>query len=934
MKYLTKIDLTNKNNSHTLAYNLVSKASAGNSLRILEVGCSSGYLGAALKEAGHHVFGVEPNHKAAQAAAEVLDNIFEGFVEDFFIAFPSLKFDVVIYGDVLEHLTDPGSILDLTRNHLTPTGVIIASVPNVAHLCVRAMLLEGRWDYTDLGIMDRTHLRFFTKKTLIELFTNSAYKVTDIKSTILSPENFEEMFDVGIDNEIISILQSFINNSNSLDFQYVCIVTPVETSAEAKLLNDKLFSEQDEKDQVREISNNMQLFEKKIIEQEIEIESLRTLDKMFRESISWRITAPLRFTKFFLKKQINKLRNIIKSIYHFVQSEGGVIAIARKSKNLYKRDGVKGLIRNAHLFSLRMSSGTFERNDYAKWVRCYDTIDNNKRNKIRAAINQMQNPPLISVIMPTYNVKPQLLTEAIESIRKQLYPHWDLCIADDASTDPAIRPLLENLSRNDDRIKILFREKNGHISAASNSALELVTADWVALMDHDDMLPEHALYHVAQTILNHPGVGVIYSDEDKIDEHGNRFSPHFKSDWNPDLFFSQNYVSHLGVYKKSILDKIGGFRVGVEGSQDQDLLLRCLPYLKDEQIIHIPHVLYHWRMVEGSTALSSGEKNYTTEAGIKSLRDYFESQNKKVTVSQAAVPNTYHVSYEISEAEPLVSLLIPTRDHLHLIETCVRSILDKSLYRNFEILILDNGSVEEDTIKFFETIQDEYSYVRVLQYNHPFNYSAINNFGVEHAKGSIIGLVNNDIEVISPDWLNNMISHVVRPEIGCVGAKLYYTDGTLQHGGVILGVGGVANHSHKNYPYGHPGYFARLACIQNLSAVTAACLLIRRDIFEEVRGFDEINLKVAFNDIDFCLKVQELGYRNLWTPYAELYHHESVSRGAEDTPEKIKRFQQEVRFMENKWGSVLMQDPYYSPNLTLQHEDFSLAWPPRQQDLT
>jgi O-antigen biosynthesis protein len=934
MKYLAKIDLENKNNSHTLTCELVDKVSAGQSLNILEVGCSSGYLGAALKEVGHQVFGVEPSHEAAQAAANVLDNVFEGTVQDFFLQFSDLKFDVVIYGDVLEHLANPKEILDLTRKQLTSTGVVIASVPNVAHICIRAMLLEGRWDYAELGIMDRTHLRFFTKKTLIELFTNSAYNVTNINSTTITPENFEVMFDIGVDREIISHLQSFVKNSNSLDFQYVCMATPVATSFEAKALNDELFSEQAEKAQVSEISNNMQFFENKIVEQEAEIESLRTLDKMFRESISWRVTAPLRLTKNLLKNKLKQCRNLTKSYYHFLQSEGGMVTIAQKTITSCRRDGIKGLARNVRKSIARMNVGTFERNDYAKWVRLFDTIDNSKRNKIRTAITQMKNPPLISVIMPTYNVKPKLLTEAIRSIQNQLYPNWELCIADDASTDAAIRPLLENYSRNDKRIKVVFRENNGHISAASNSALELVTADWVALMDHDDMLPEHALYYVAKTILNHPDAGMIYSDEDKIDEFGKRFSPHFKSEWNPDLFFSQSYVSHLGVYRKNILDEIGGFRVGLEGSQDYDLLLRCLPYLKDDQIIHIPKILYHWRMVEGSTALSSGEKNYTTDAGIKALQDYFSSQSEVVTVDAGPVPNTYRVHYPVLQPEPLVSLLIPTRDGREITEICVRSIITKSTYSNFEILILDNGSVQDDTLAFFEAIQLEDARVKVLRYDHPFNYSAINNFGAKHAQGEIIGLVNNDIEVISPEWLTEMVSYAVRPDVGCVGAKLYYNNDTLQHGGVILGIGDVAGHSHKHYPRAEFGYFSRLLLRQTISAVTAACLLVRRDVFEQVGGLDELNLKVAFNDVDFCLKVREAGYRNVWTAYAELYHHESISRGAEDTPEKISRFQKETKFMKNKWGSALVQDPYYSPNLTLQYEDFSLAWPPRQQDVT
>lgn len=673
--------------------------------------------------------------------------------------------------------------------------------------------------------------------------------------------------------------------------------------------------------------------EQSLISLQMQVAEHQAVMLQMQQSASWRLTSGLRAAKKISSDNLSQLRVVSKSSAQFIHTQGGLLPVAKKTLSICKRDGIKGL---PHHFRKIFNHANpnpnphaVGNNDYAGWVSIYDTMDDNKRNEITAAIKKLEGSPLISIIMPVYNVQPELLAQAVSSIQQQLYPNWQLCMADDASTDVEIRPLLERLAAEDERIKVVFREENGHISAASNSALELVTSDWVALMDHDDLLPEHALYHVAEAIIKNPDGLMFYSDEDKLDAQGNRTEPHFKSDWNPDLFFSQNYVSHLGVYHKSILDKISGFRVGVEGSQDYDLLLRCLPYIKNEQIVHIPKVLYHWRMVEGSTALASDEKNYTVEAGMKALRDYFENQNIKVSVEPAVVANTYHVRYELTDDAPLVSLLIPTRDYLHLLETCVRSILEKSTYRNFEILILDNGSVEEETISFFKTIESEYECVRVLHYDKPFNYSEINNFGVKHAKGSIIGLVNNDIEVIEPDWLTNMVCHVVRPEIGCVGAKLYYTNNTLQHGGVILGIGGLANHSHKYYPYDHPGYYARLTCIQNLSAVTAACLLVRREVFEAAGGLDAVNLKVAFNDVDFCMKVRELGYRNLWTPYAELYHHESVSRGAEDTPEKYARFKSEVDFMISKWGDQLALDPYYNVNLTIGHEDFSLAWPPR-----
>ena len=532
---------------------------------------------------------------------------------------------------------------------------------------------------------------------------------------------------------------------------------------------------------------------------------------------------------------------------------------------------------------------------------------------------------VISVIMPTYNTPEVFLRRAIESVVAQSYPYWELCIADDASTQTHVRHVLEEYARRDARIKVKFREENGHISAASNSALELATGDYVALLDHDDELAPHALQFVVHTISMEPAAQIIYSDEDKIDEEGNRSDPHFKSDWNPDLFFSQNYISHLCVYRRDLLQRIGGFREGVEGSQDQDLLLRCLSHVKTSAIVHIPKVLYHWRMAKGSTALASSEKSYTTEAGIKALTDFFDAQGRKdIKVELGLAPNTYRICYPIPDPEPLVSMLIPTRDMLVVLEPCIRSILEKTTYGNYEIIIIDNESVEPDTLEYFERIQIQDHRVRVLPYHHPFNYSAINNYGVQHARGELIGLINNDIEVISPQWLTEMVSHAVRPDIGCVGAKLYYDDETIQHAGVIVGLGGVAGHSHKNYPRDASGYVQRLKIVQNLSAVTAACLVVRKSVYEQVGGLEEAGLRVAFNDVDFCLKVREAGHRNLWTPYAELYHHESKSRGFEDTPEKVERFNSEIEFVKSKWGDNLRRDPYYNQNLTLVREDFSL----------
>ncbi len=569
---------------------------------------------------------------------------------------------------------------------------------------------------------------------------------------------------------------------------------------------------------------------------------------------------------------------------------------------------------------------TDDRASYEEWIDLVEKPSLPDPEQVKTTLKQWQRKPLISIIMPVYNTPEEYLRQCIASVLAQSYPNWELCIADDCSPQAHVKRVLQEYEQDDTRIRVVYRSENGHISRSSNSALEIAQGEYVALMDHDDQLPEHALYFVVEALNAHPGAQIIYSDEDKIDEKGIRFNPHFKSDWNPDLFYSQNYVSHLGVYRRELLKAINGFRAGVEGSQDQDLLLRCLPHVKSDEIAHIPRVLYHWRALEGSTALASSEKSYTTEAGILALRGYFAAEGPEgVEVSAGLLPNTYRVHWPVPKPEPLVSLLIPTRDRKDITELAVCSILEKTTYTNYEILILDNGSIEPETLEWFVQIQEQDKRVKVLRYDHPFNYSAINNFGAQHASGNIIGLVNNDVEVINHEWLSEMVSHAVRPDIGCVGAKLYYGDGRVQHAGVILGIGGVANHAHYRFPQDSYGYFARLVVPQNFSAVTAACLLVRRGVYEEVEGLDEKNLSVAFNDVDFCLKVREAGYRNLWTPYAELYHHESISRGHEDTPEKQRRFQKEVETMKARWNQHLEVDPYYNPNLTKDREDFSIG---------
>jgi O-antigen biosynthesis protein len=569
-------------------------------------------------------------------------------------------------------------------------------------------------------------------------------------------------------------------------------------------------------------------------------------------------------------------------------------------------------------------------NNYAEWVGLYDTRTDIDYANMRATLADFANKPLISVLMPTYNPKIDWLVEAIESVRKQIYPNWEMCIADDASSNAGVRDILQQYAKLDPRIKVVLRPENGHISAASNSALELVTGTWVALLDHDDLLPDHALFWVAQTINAHPDARLIYSDEEKINEQGRRFDPYFKCDWNPDLFYSHNMFSHLGVYQTALIRQLGGFREGFEGSQDYDLALRCIEQIKPSQIIHIPRVLYQWRMHAESTAQSAGAKPYAMLAGERAINEHFERTGVKGSVKLIGLG--YEATYAIPDLQPLVSIIIPTRNGLQLLKQCLNSIFTKTTYNQYELIIVNNGSDDVATLDYLKMLDAGPQHgkaVRVIHDDGPFNYSRLNNQAAQQAKGSILVLLNNDIEVISPDWLTQMVSHALRPGIGAVGAKLWYPNDTLQHSGVTLGVGGLAAHAHRLFPKGTTGYFGRAILAQNYSAVTGACLAIRKDIYQQVGGLNEVELAVAYNDVDFCLRVREAGYRNVWTPLAELYHFESATRSTDLTETNKARLDAEVAYMKQRWGALLQNDPAYSPNLTLNCEDFTHAWPPR-----
>jgi len=554
---------------------------------------------------------------------------------------------------------------------------------------------------------------------------------------------------------------------------------------------------------------------------------------------------------------------------------------------------------------------------YQSWIAKYDTLTEPEHDWIREQTAQMPDKPVFSIIMPVYNPPAKVLKLAIESVLKQLYPHWELCIADDASTHKEVIETLHAYAQRDSRIKITYREKNGHISAASNSALGLATGEWTALFDHDDELAEHALYCVAREINDHPDAQLIYTDEDKITVDGKRYAPHFKPDWNPALLTGQNFFSHLGVYRTDLVRAVGGFREGYEGSQDYDLLWRCVEKVKPGQVRHIPRVLYHWRAVPGSIAEGIGGKNYATEAARQAMQEHLDREGIRGHVASCPENlNMHRVIYQVPSPAPPVSVLIPMRDQVHLVKTCVETLMRITQYDNFDTIIVDHDS-QEDISKTWLRDFAAQPRCRVIHVPGESSSSRIGNEAVRQSTGEVLLFLDNEIEVLQEGWMTEMVGQLIQRNVAAVGARLWFPNKTLQHGGVLLGLGGIANSSFLFSMRGEEKGFQRNILSQNFSAVTGACMAVRRDCFNQVGGFNETDLPNHYNDLDLCLKLREAGYDIVWTPYAELTNHKSQAQ--------LEVSERETDYIRKRWAKWIEHDPAYNPSLALDHFDFSIA---------
>ncbi|MDB4511947.1 glycosyltransferase [Arenicella sp.] len=559
--------------------------------------------------------------------------------------------------------------------------------------------------------------------------------------------------------------------------------------------------------------------------------------------------------------------------------------------------------------------------DYALWIKKH-RLNSIEIDRIKIEIEALSIKPVFSIVVPVYNIEEKYLMLAVDSVRNQLYPFWELCLIDDASPAEHIRPLLKRLAALDDRILIKLNKQNQGIAGASNDGLAIATGDFVCLLDHDDEISPDALYENAKVINEYPNVGFIYSDEDKMTMQEQRVDPFFKPDYSPELLESQNYICHFSVMSREVIEQIRGFRLGYDGSQDHDIIMRAIQHA--ERVVHIPKVLYHWRKVPGSTADIYDAKSYAWEAGRKAVASKFAQSGEAGEVVLGSLQGTYRIKREVIGA-PKVSIIIPFKDRADLLETCLNSIITESTYQNYEIIGVSNASEEDVTYDLMKEFDAKYPKVRFVEKNVPFNFSLLCNFGVSESSGDYVLLLNNDIEIQTADWIELLLEHAQRPEIGAVGGKLLFPDGRIQHAGVVAGLYGAAGHTHLYFSGDNIGYYGGLMVTRNVSAVTGAMLMVSRKKFDQVEGLDEANLAVAYNDVDFCLKLLMQGYRNVFTPYCHAVHHESASRGYEDNPEKVARLEKEKHYFVTQWRDFLDRgDPYFNPNFDHEQFDFSI----------
>jgi glycosyltransferase involved in cell wall biosynthesis/2-polyprenyl-3-methyl-5-hydroxy-6-metoxy-1,4-benzoquinol methylase len=909
LRYETSVDLTEENTSQTKIVLLTGKDK-----KVLEIGPATGDTSKVLRDRGCRVTGIEIDPVAAEISAQFCERMIVGNVEE--LDLESLlegeKFDVVLFSDVLEHLVNPGRILTAVASLLAPGGYVCASIPNIAHGSVRLLLFGGQFRYLEKGLLDRTHLRFFTKDGVEELFASAGFEIQEWQRTEVDIFTTElELKEEDYPRTLVDAVRAGPEYST---YQFVVKAEPVSDDVlikanlpaqvnGARPLGMAMRPLWDLEMKAWELQQEVHRLNGRV---QVELHNVAALESRLA-GVQHAHELVVNRTNY---KMWQKLVQILDKWAPWGTRRRRVILLPGYAARILLEKGPGGLALHLlkfwkwapKIFKKAMHESAADPKDkYRVWEELY-VLSPELVKAMRKKQRKFTYQPAISIVMPVYNPEPEWVRSAIESVKGQIYPNWELCIADDGSTREDVLEVLRSYASSDSRIKVRFLERNVGIGAASAAALELATGEFVGLLDHDDELKPHALYQVVKLLNERSDLDYIYSDLDHKDMDGVLKDPFRKPDWSPDLLKSCNYVTHFSVYRKSVIERVGGFRQGYDGSQDWDLTLRVTE--STDRIGHIRTPLYTWRQVPGSAAHSDDTKPWAHDAARRAIADSLARQGIKGTVEDGPYLGYYRVRYEII-GNPKVSIIIPTRDRLDLLSRCIDSIHNLSTYKNYEIVVVDNNSVEEETLSYLRTFGG-----RVVKHAGEFNFSKIVNIGAAHVDAEYLLLLNNDTEVITPGWIEAMLEHAQRPEVGAVGARLLFPDGKAQHEGVIVGPGdGLAgNVDFENY-------FGLGRCIHNASAVTAACMMTRSEIFKGLGGFEE-ELKVGYNDVDYCLRAGEKGFLIVYTPYATLKHDEAATRGYgnEETANKSHPVADE-EFFRSRWFGY--SDPFDPPSLKI-----------------
>ena len=909
VRYDVSIDLSNTNSAHTQLVLLT-----GYKKKVLEVGPATGYITEILQQRNCRVTAIEMDPIAAGRAMQFCERIIVADVEkvDFASTLQNERFDVVLFGDILEHLVDPQWVLREVSGLLHSSGYVVASIPNIAHASIRLALLAGNVRDTKKGLPDKTHRWFFTRESIEELFRDAGYEIQTLQRITADPFATEQ----GLEESDYppSLVAPLRRDPEAITYQFVVrarLAAPAEASARtpspprlkasSSFLGALLGVPSLQESEIASLRH-------RVDEKDEIIAELNSHLLAIQGTIGWKLLERLRRVRDRLLPPNSRRRNLCWTFRRVVEVvlDEGLQAVLRKM--VHK---IRMALRGQGILVKAPPQGvTRDQNGkYQLWLQRHELTPKDVE-RMKAAVETFTYTPLISIVTRVYDTDETWLRNAIESVRAQIYLHWELCLVNDASTKPHVQLILDEYAAIDQRIKVKHVLENEGTAGASNNGLNLAAGEFVGLLDQDGELSPEASFEVVKRLNEGPRVDLLYSDEDKLEMNGRRVEPFFKPGWSPDLLLSVNYMGHFSVFRRSLLREIGGFRCGYDGSEHYDLLLRVTE--RTDKIAHIPKVLYHRRKTPGSAAASTASEPCAHEGGRRALQDALVRRGCEGWV-ESILPGFYTARYRL-RGTPLVSVIVPTRDRWRLLRQCLSSLEERTSYSRYEIIVLDNDSSEPETLNYLQSVANKW---RVYQWPGLFNFAAINNFGAAQAKGDYLLFLNNDIQVIRADWLTAMLEQAQRPEVGAVGAKFLYPDGRIQHAGLVLGVGGVAGHAFKYSPGNALNYFGLADVVRNCSAVTAACMMVPRRVFEEVRGFDE-RFRVAFNDVDFCLKLRQRGYLIVYTPLALLYHHEGASRG------RVYPLEDE-RLFRKVWGDLIkVGDPYYNPNLTLSREDWSL----------